>query len=112
MTMLITLTEDEFDSQFPLVENHLNRHASWVIGDGPGCLFENYGTELAFVREQDARFVWTIIDGDDGDMYLVSGFHLVNRVGYLLSTVPVPADTIIHVHIPRIAEVTPSSSTD
>ena len=50
---LITLTEDEFDRQYPLVANHLNANASWAYGEGPGCLFETYGPELQFVREQD-----------------------------------------------------------
>ena len=97
---LIEITEDEFDQWYPLVPNHLNPHASWAIDDGPGCIFETYGEELTFVWEQDARFVWTLIDGDDGDMYLVSGFHRVNRVGYLISSTPVPEDTCVQVHLP------------
>jgi hypothetical protein len=97
---LIEITEDEFDQRYSLVPNHLNRHASWAIDDGPGCLFETYGEELEFVREQDIRFVWTLIDGDDGDMYLVSGFHRVNRVGYLISSTPVPEGTCVQVHLP------------
>ncbi|EAQ81502.1 hypothetical protein [Blastopirellula marina] len=96
----IELTEDEFDQRFPLVSNHLNSHAGWAIGDGPGCLFETYGEELAFVRGQDVRFVWTLIDGDDGDMYLVGGFHHVNRIGYLISSKPIPKGACIQVHLP------------
>ncbi|WP_437193648.1 hypothetical protein [Planctomicrobium sp. SH527] len=97
---IIEINEDEFDQRFPLVSNHLNPQASWVIGDGPGCLFETYGEELEFVRGQDVRFVWTLIDGDYGDMYLVSGFHRVNRVGYLVSRTPVPEGHFIQVLLP------------
>lgn len=96
----IELTEDEFDDRFKLVPNHLNPNASWSYGDGPGCLFETYGEELAFVRQQDPLTVWTLVDGDDGDMYVVSGFHFVNRIGYLISTVPVPNTLTIQVHVP------------
>lgn len=96
----IELTEDEFDERFPLVPNHINPSAGWAVGEGGGCLFETYGAELAFIREQDARFVWTLIDGDDGDMYLVSGFHRVNRVGYLISSNPIPEGTCVQVHLP------------
>jgi hypothetical protein len=96
----IELSEDEFDNQYPLLTNHLNPSASWVYGEGPGCLFETYGEELEFVRQQDLATVWTLVDGDDCDQYLVSGFHFVNRIGYLISTVPVPEDIDIHVHIP------------
>lgn len=96
----IELTEDEFDERFPLVPNHINPSAGWAVGEGGGCLFETYGKEFAFIRRQDPLKVWTLIDGDDGDMYLVSGPHFVNRVGYLLSTIAVPEDVTIQVHLP------------
>ena len=97
---LIELTEDEFDDRFPLIANHLNPNASWAFGDGPGCLFEIYGEELDFVRQQDPRTIWTFVDGDDGDLYVLSDYHFVNRIGYLLSTVHVPYGCDIQVHIP------------
>ena len=40
--IIIELTEDEFDEQYPLVANHLNPNATWGIVDGKGCLFETY----------------------------------------------------------------------
>ena len=30
------------------------------------------------------------MDGDGGDQYLLSGYHIVNRFGYLLSIDPCP----------------------
>jgi hypothetical protein len=104
---LIKMTEDEFDDRYPLVANHLNPNASWCFGDGPGCLFETYGEELEFVRQQDPCTVWTFVDGDDGDQYVLSGFHFVNRIGYLVSTVAVPEGTDIEVHIPMEVDPTP-----
>jgi hypothetical protein len=97
--IIIELTEDEFDEQYPLVENHLNPNASWAIGQGKGCLFETYGQELDFVRQQDPRCIWTFIDGDDGGTYVASGFHFVNRIGYLLSREPIPENTFIEVRL-------------
>ncbi len=96
----IEMTEDEFDDRYRLLQNHLNPNASWAYGDNPGCLFETFGEELAFVRRQDPRTIWTLVDGEDGDMYVISGFHFVNRIGYLLSTIPVPDHVTIQVHIP------------
>ncbi len=96
---LIEIPEDEFDATYPLKTNHLRADASWDYGDG-GCLFETYGEELEFVRQQDPRTIWTLVDGDDGDQYLISGFHVVNRIGYLISTVPVPEGIEIQVRIP------------
>jgi hypothetical protein len=98
------LSEDEFDALYPLVPNHLNPSAGWAPGEGRGCLFETYGEELEFVRRQDPRTIWTMLDGDDGDLYLASGYHLVNRIGYLVSTVAVPESVSIEVHTPTERE--------
>ena len=95
MTTVITITEEEFDATYDFVPNHLNPHASWGCGDGPGCLFETYGEELAFVRSQNSATVWTLLDSDDGNLYLASGYHFVNRIGYLIATTPVPNDVLI-----------------
>jgi hypothetical protein len=100
----IELTEDAFDEQYPLLTNHLNPNASWGYGESGGCLFETYGEEIRFVREQHSRTIWTIIDGDDGDLYVVSGYHFVNRVGYLISENPVPEDVFIEVRIPMAVD--------
>lgn len=96
----IELTEDEFDARYPLVPNHINSSAGWAVRDNGGCLFETYGDEFEFVRRQPPCRVWTLVDADGGDLYVISGLHFVNRVGYLLSTVPVPEDVTIQVHVP------------
>ena len=97
---LIELTEDQFDEQYVLIRNHINPSAGWVYGEGRGCLFETYGEEFDFVRRYDPKKVWTLVDGDDGDMYVISGLHFVNRVGYLLSRDPVPDNVTVQVHVP------------
>ncbi len=96
----IELTEDEFDDRYTLVPNHLDPHASWAFGEGPGCLFNTYGLELDFVTQQDPRKIWSLVDGDEGNQYVLSGFHVVNRIGYLLSKEVVPESTNIEVLIP------------
>ena len=96
----VELTEDEFDERYQLIPNHLNQNASWAFGDGQGCLFETYGEEFEFVRQQDPAKVWTITDGDDGDLHIVNGLHYVNRIGYLISRDAVPDGMAVEVHIP------------
>lgn len=93
------ITEGEFDRDYQLLENHINPNASWAYDDRPGCLFETFGEELDFVSRQDPQTIWTLIDGDDNEMFLVSGAHFVNRVGYLVSTKPVPANTTVQVNL-------------
>ena len=50
--------------------------------------FETYGEELNFVRAQDPRCIWTLVDGYDGNLYITNGYHLVNRVNYFVTKVP------------------------
>lgn len=96
---IINLTEDEFDEQYPLIENHFDPHATWAFDDGRGCLFGTYGEEVRFVSRQDPRRIWTLVDGDDGNQYVISGFHFVNRIGYLVSKTPAPEGVTIEVPI-------------
>ena len=105
----IEMTEDEFDARYTLVPNHLDFNASWAYGDGPGCLFETYGEELDFVRAQDPRTIWTLMQGDDDVDYLVSGYHLVNRIGYLISENPIPEGVDIQVILPMEDQGEPTS---
>ena len=69
-----------------------------------GPVIELTEDEFDFVRRSDPLRVWTLIDADDGDLYVVSGLHLVNRVGYLLGRDPVPADVFAQVHIPMTTD--------
>lgn len=97
----IEITKEKFEGRFLLLPNHINPTAGWTSGpDGRGCLFETYGDEFDFVKRFDPRRVWTVIDGEDGSLYVRSGFHVVNRVGYLLSGYPVPEGDRLVVCIP------------
>ena len=80
------LTEEEFDEKFPLLVNHLDANASL-----DGVMFETFDEELAFVLQQNPNCIWTYMDDDNGRACLSSGYHLVNRIGYLISTVPFEA---------------------
>ena len=53
-----------------------------------GYLIETYGEELDTVRSTIVKYVWTMVDGDDGDLYLSPGYHLVNRLGYIITRIP------------------------
>ena len=60
-------------------------------------MFETFGDELDFVSRQDPETIWTLVEVDDGKECLLSGYHWVNRLGYLVSTVPVPSEVRIEV---------------
>ena len=102
MTDLTELTEDEFISKFTVRPNHLNSNASWSFGCEKGCLYETFGEEVEYVFQQDIQYVWTLIDGDEDDsVYLVSGRHIVNRIGYFVTVEPVDENDTIQVRIPE-----------
>jgi len=51
-----------------------------------GLSFETYGDELEYVRSHDEHNVWTEMDGDNG-VYIVNGYHIVNRIQYYVTDV-------------------------
>lgn len=91
---IVQLTEIEFDNQFELINNAFCINASF-----DGKMFETYGSDLEFVRQMaKENRVITILEGDCetdefGDerpcMYYASGYHFVNRIGYLITTKPI-----------------------
>lgn len=55
--------------------------------DPDGTMFETYGEEWEFIKEQDPRYVWTWVTGDMCDI-IVAGVAFVNRFGYYVTEVP------------------------
>ena len=83
----IKLTEDEFYEKFNPIKNHIDTNAAF-----DGCMFETYGQELDYIKglidDGGKASVWTI-EEVEGKMYFVSGWHFVNRFGYLVTNEPV-----------------------
>ena len=78
---------DQWEETYKPIPNHLVPNSSWQDEDGVGIMFETYGDELSFIKTQDPTYVWTYLDGVDGT-YVVSGYHIVNRIGYFVTQVP------------------------
>ena len=81
---LIRLSEEEFESMFKPVEN---------TDMDSGCYqFDNYDTKdkgfLQFMALHYPNHVWTRIDGDDGCIYSINGWHIVNRIDYVITEIP------------------------
>jgi hypothetical protein len=90
----MTIKEVEFESteyqgwdawfnKFKPIKNHLDKYA----GPDGSYMFETYGEEYDFVKEQDNKYVWTWVQGDMSDV-IIAGHHWVNRLGYYVATVP------------------------
>lgn len=95
---ITTISEDKFYDEYKPIKNHLDKNAGW-----DGCLYETFGDELDYCFElaKKENRVWTIIECDDEDgeypdddenedyvptcFYIVSGFHYVNRIGFMVT---------------------------
>ena len=88
--MIIQINTDQFFDTYKPITNQFDSNASWG-----GCMFETYGEELEFVMAQDPNHIWTIVDGEDDDVEITNGYHLVNRIGYLITEVPSPDDFVL-----------------
>lgn len=70
--------EDFLDKYQPL-KNHLSE------GAFNGYMFETYGKEFDFVNTHSNKNIWTVVQGDYEDLWLVPGKVLVNRLGFMIS---------------------------
>lgn len=79
------ITEDQFWEIYKPKVNHLSKNASFN-----GCMFETFGEEVKYVVDiandpAKTKTVWTITHGDNDTMFYSAGYHLVNRIGYLIT---------------------------
>lgn len=63
------ISEEQFDEQFlPKKRN-----------------FETYGKDLDYILKQPHNKIWTVIDDDEGNIAIVSGYRLCNRISYIVT---------------------------
>ena len=68
--------------------------AEWEEKYKPVSIVENELFSQDYAELKDPRCadncsnLWTVIEADNGDWIISNGFHLVNRVGYILTEVP------------------------
>ena len=48
----------------------------------------DYMWETGTMVQCDLAHVWTVVEGDNGEMYLCEGWHFVNRLGYIIAKNP------------------------
>lgn len=86
------MNRNEFNTKYTIINNPFSDFAS-----GEGICFAPDGEELEFVRCHNPACVWTMVIGYDGGIWLVSGYHHEDRIGYILTNEPFPKDTIVEV---------------
>lgn len=75
------LDSEDWEEIFEPIENEFENEEGRIV-------FETYGKELEFVKKHSTKFIWTLVDGDDGELYIIPGYHLANRVHYLVTKKP------------------------
>jgi hypothetical protein len=94
MDTFIEMDFDEWCATYKPIPNNIVEDSSF-----DGTMFETYGAEVAFVKKADPAYIWMYGDGDDGGTYIWNGWHIVNRIGYFITEVPCPPDTVIQVKV-------------
>lgn len=103
----LKLPEDEFYEKYTPTINHL-------VHDAPfgGTMYETYGVEIDFINDfKDSEHkakLWTIVEAE-GKMFYVSGYHYVNRFGYIITEESVPEN--IEYEVELDADVEPQLCT-
>lgn len=53
-----------------------------------GIMFETYGEEVDYLRTVSENNIWTLRDGDEGNLIITAGYGWVNRLGYYVTAEP------------------------
>lgn len=56
--------------------------------EGSVKLYETYDKDFEEVWNTDRRYVWTLVEGEDGNWYLEPGILYVNRMNYVICRNP------------------------
>lgn len=56
--------------------------------DGISYMYDLSGKDLRVVSAAAAKSpqtIWTLVEGDDGTLYVIDGFRRVNRIGFFIT---------------------------
>ena len=80
---MLAVTYDDWLAAYRPVRNSIREDVPF-----DGCMFETIGPELDAITAADPACVWTIVEGEDESLWLLSGCHFVNRLGYFITERP------------------------
>lgn len=73
------LTEDQFYEQYKPIPNPRDGSDFWDY---------DLDREAWTRNSKGANHLWTCVDGDDGSIFVLNGWHLVNRFAFMVTEVP------------------------
>ena len=95
--MSITMTWDDWEKKYVPMLNTITDRTEFN-----GWLFETYDDDLKYILEYGnnknyRNHIWTLLTDDNGDLCISNGYHLVNRMGYFITSHPYDAGDNIFV---------------
>lgn len=78
-----TINFEQFEDIFQPIKNHIDENASY-----DGFMFETYGEEIDYVKSIDNNKIWTIISTENEESWFIPGFHIVDRLGFIICSNP------------------------
>lgn len=81
------LTDDDFYDRYRTDQSFNSDSFDTGEGHSDGRL-ETYGEDIKRVlriNKKNPKRVWTVVEGDSGALYICAGYHLVNRLYYIIT---------------------------
>ena len=93
--MVKTINYDNFVKIYKPQKNHLVK-GECLYDD---CMYETYGKEVEYIvdlinNKKKLNHIWTIVDCENEESWIVPGYFLVNRIGYLVTENPWESEDI------------------
>lgn len=92
----INLTLQEFHEKYTCIKNPFDKLIGW-----DGCLFLPNGNQTGFVLEKEEANIWTVVESEDGHLYLLSGFHFYIQRFHLITKEAVPEHIDYYIKLDR-----------
>jgi len=78
----LRLHEDVFYHYFKPYRHLAAEYAIWG-----GLGLETFGSDLALASQLPSENVWTVLEGENDEQWIVPGLRIVNRVCYLVTEI-------------------------
>jgi hypothetical protein len=65
--------------------------------NNPDTIEGSYENKFFQIKEhlfKDDKYIWTLVSGENENMWIIPGFHYVNREGYFLTEIPWESEDI------------------
>lgn len=81
-----------YDNWFEKYKPQLNHFTS--SPDNDNYTFETFGEELEYVKSQHQNRVWTLLDCDNEESWIIPGYSWINRMGFFITEIPWESEDI------------------